>query len=329
MRKPADEGFPPAGCGAAPQEDAGEHVGGADTGDRGVTGRPRDPGGREGGFGASLFCPWGSDRPAEGSVSSLHTVSAGGGRGRGNVPHRRCRIRAPAHARRGRAAAGHPTRMSPRLGLRVVEGGAAGGCRRGRGRCVASRLSPLPPPQPQSGLERPAKPAPPLSSPSPVAYPSDAVPRPSLPPSPRALSSDGRERQHAGALTQAAVSSEDLKSAARAHWRPGPGTGGRVSCPPAAPAPRPAPSPPLIGAEAAAAPPPSPAPRRRRACLFAAVAAAAGRDAELSARARLRARLAAAAALPRVPGRAAPGPAPLRWPPPPARVERRRGRRAA
>ena len=61
----------PQGVGAAPQKDAGEHVGGADTADRGVTGRPRDPGGREGGFGASLFCPWCSDRPAEGPVSSL------------------------------------------------------------------------------------------------------------------------------------------------------------------------------------------------------------------------------------------------------------------
>ncbi|XP_043743381.1 testis-specific gene A8 protein-like [Cervus elaphus] len=195
---PSSCSFPPLlvlgrGVGPAPQKDAGEHVGGADTSDRSVTGRPRDPDGREGVFGASLFCPWCSDRPAE------------------------------------RPAAGHPTRMSPRLGLRVVEG-------------------------------------------------------------------DGRERQRAGAVTQAAVSSEDLKSAAP---------------------------------EAAAAPPPSPAPRRRRACLFAAASAAAGaagRDAELAARARLRARLAAAAALPRVPGRAAPGPAPLRWPPPPARVERRRRR---
>lgn len=107
MRKPADEGRPPAGCGAIPQEDAGEHVGGADTGDRGVTGRPRDPGGREGVFVASLVCPWGGDRPAEGPVSSLRTAcslrTAWGGRRHGNVPHRRRRTRTPAHARRGAA----------------------------------------------------------------------------------------------------------------------------------------------------------------------------------------------------------------------------------
>ena len=141
MRKPADEGRPPAGCGAIPQEDAGEHVGGADTGDRGVTGRPRDPGGREGVFVASLVCPWGGDRPAEGPVSSLRTAcslrTAWGGRRHGNVPHRRRRTRTPAHARHGRAAAGHPARMSPRLGRRVVEGGGAGGCRRDRGRRIA------------------------------------------------------------------------------------------------------------------------------------------------------------------------------------------------
>lgn len=299
-------------------------MGGADTGDRGVTGRPRDPGGREGGFGASLFCPWGSDRPAE--VGQLPTYGLGRRRARTRkrppqaVPNwllRTCR---------GRAAAGHPTRMSPRLGLR-----GGGRCDRrmqtGRGRCVARGFPSAPAAALVWSRKARAKPAPPLSSPSPVAYPSDAVPRPSLPPLPRALSSDGRERQHAGALTQAAVSSEDLKSAARAHWRPGPGTGVPRFCPPAAPAPRPAPPRSSLSGGGGGAlsftrapSPPSVSFRRRRRCCWQGRGAIGASSPEGPARGGGR--------LPRVPGRAAPGPAPfdgLRRRP----VERRRGRRAA
>lgn len=86
----------------------------------------------------------------------------------------------------------------------------------------------------QFGLERPTKPppSPPPSSPSlSRILPSRCPPRP--PPGPRR-----GEPQYAGAVTKAAVSSEDLKSAARAHWRSGPGKGGRASSPPA-PAPLP------------------------------------------------------------------------------------------
>lgn len=109
-------------------------------------------------------------------------------------------------------------------------------------------------------LEGPTLPPTPGSQPLPVAYPSDACS-----PHPRGVVPG------AGAVTKAAVSTEDLKLVARAHWRPVPTS--KAVLPPRPP--RPAPSPPLIGAEAAA-PPPSPAPRRRRECLFAAAAAAAG-----------------------------------------------------
>lgn len=74
--------------------------------------------------------------------------------------------------------------------------------------------------------------------------------------------------QRAGAVTTAAVSSEDLKSAARAHWRRGPAT--EAALPPAAPVPAPSPAPHWSGGGGGPLLPPR---CRRRECLFTAAAA--------------------------------------------------------
>lgn len=143
----------------------------------------------------------------------------------------------PAHARRGPEVTGSPGQRAclHASGLRAAGGGGTGG----RSRCEGG--APTCPCLPRS------------SQPSLVqGAPAPAPPRPRHPcilaqsrilPTRRPPRPQRGEPQCAGAVTKAAVSSEHLKSAARAHWRPGPGEGGRAASAPAPPPPRSLPAP--------------------------------------------------------------------------------------
>lgn len=133
-------------------------------------------------------------------------------------------------ARRGREVTGSPApaRMSPRLGLRAAAaGGGTGGCSRAEGG------APTCPCLPRSSQPSLVPQGPPPRRRQPCTLSQSRTLRTRRPPHPQ------RGAPHcAGAVTKAAVSSEHLKSAARAHGRAGPGEGGRAASAPAPPPPR-------------------------------------------------------------------------------------------
>lgn len=202
----------------------------------GCTGSPED--GREGTW-ALLSSPRSSSgRGAAKRLRPLHKAGACTARG-ARDPHAAARKLPPRGGDRlplrTRSAAWWPTgtlaapaRTSPRRRLRPEAGGGTWRKQLSQGR--RTELPVTSSPLPSLGWKGPGRRRrrrQPWSQPLPVAYPSDSG------------SPDSRRRvPSARAVTKAAVSTEDLKSAARAHWRPGAAEPGRASSAPAPPPPR-------------------------------------------------------------------------------------------